>query len=49
MDVDRELIGFSLFIHGGRRGCGVQFLKGSPSSLAHLAHYGLSLDEEDDQ
>src|SRR6266496_863771 len=39
----------AIVIHGNGRGCGVQFLKGSPSSLAHLAHYGLSLDEEDDQ
>ena len=39
----------AIVIHGNGRGCGVQFLQGSPPSLAHLAHYGLSLDEEDDQ
>ena len=33
----------AIVIHGGRRGCGVQFLEGSPQSLAHLAHYGLSI------
>jgi hypothetical protein len=36
----------AIVIHGGRRGCGVQFLEGPPQSLAHLAHYGLSLGEE---
>jgi hypothetical protein len=35
--------------HCSRRGCGVQFLEGSPQALAHLAHYGLSLDAEDDR
>jgi len=39
----------AIVIHGGRRGCGVQFLDGPLPSLAHLAHYGLSLDEEDDR
>jgi hypothetical protein len=37
----------AIVIHGGRRGCGVQFLEGPPQSLAHLAHYRLSLDEEE--
>ena len=39
----------AIVIHCSRRGCGVQFLEGPPQSLAHLAHYGLSLDEEDDR
>src|SRR5215475_5934957 len=30
----------AIVIHDGRRRCGVQFLEGSPQSLAHLAHYG---------
>jgi hypothetical protein len=38
----------AIVIHDGRRGCGVQFLEGSSQALAHLAHYGLSLDAEDD-
>jgi PilZ domain len=37
----------AIVIHGRRRGCGVQFLEGPPQSLAHLAHYRLSLDEEE--
>src|SRR6266702_5318573 len=32
----------AIVIHGGPRGCGVEFLQGSPQALAHLAHYGLS-------
>jgi hypothetical protein len=39
----------AIVIHCSRRGCGVQFLEGPPQSLAHLAHYGLSLDEEEDR
>ena len=39
----------AIVVHCSRRGCGVQFLEGSPQSLAHLAHYGLSLDEEADR
>ena len=39
----------ALVIHGGRRGCGVQFLEGPPQSLAHLAHYALSLDAEENR
>ena len=39
----------AIVIHGDRHGCGVQFLEGSPQALAHLAHYGLSLDEEADR
>jgi hypothetical protein len=39
----------AIVIHDGGRGCGVQFLEGAPQALAHLAHYGLSLGEEDDQ
>jgi hypothetical protein len=39
----------AIAIHCGRHGCGVQFLEGAPQALAHLAHYGLSLDEEDDR
>jgi hypothetical protein len=39
----------AIVIHGDGHGCGVQFLEGSPLSLAHLAHYGLSLDAEDDR
>ena len=39
----------AIVIHGGRRGCGVQFLDGPPQSLAHLAHYGLSLDAAETQ
>jgi len=39
----------AIVIHGDRRGCGVQFLEGPPQSLAHLAHYGFSLDEEADR
>jgi hypothetical protein len=38
----------AVVVHCNRRGCGVQFLEGPPQSLAHLAHYGLSLDEEAD-
>jgi hypothetical protein len=38
----------AIVIHDGRRGCGVQFLEGSPQSLAHLAHYGFSLEAGDD-
>jgi PilZ domain-containing protein len=29
----------ALVIHGGRHGCGVQFLEGYPQSFAHLASY----------
>jgi hypothetical protein len=29
----------ALVIHGGRRGCGVQFLEGHPQAFAHLASY----------
>jgi PilZ domain len=39
----------AIVIHDDRRGCSAQFLEGSPFSLAHLAHYGLSLDAEDDR
>jgi hypothetical protein len=39
----------AIVIHGDDRGCGVQFLEGSPPSLAQLAHYGLFLDNEGDQ
>ena len=39
----------AIVIHGGRRGCGVQFLDGPLPSLAHLAHSGLSLEVEDDR
>src|SRR5262245_40040962 len=39
----------AIVIHDGGRGCGVQFLEGAPQSLAHLAHYGLSLDAEADR
>jgi len=39
----------AVVVHGNRHGCGVQFLEGPPQSLAHLAHYGLSLDEEEDR
>jgi len=39
----------AIVIHGSRRGCGVEFLEVPPPSLAHLAHSGLSLDEEDDR
>jgi hypothetical protein len=35
----------AIVIHDDRHGCGVQFLEGPPQSLAHLAHYGLSLGE----
>jgi hypothetical protein len=38
----------AIVIHGDGQGCGVQFLEGPLPSLAHLAHYGLSLDAEDD-
>jgi len=38
----------AIVIHGDGRGCGMQFLDGASPSLAHLAHYGLSLDKEDD-
>ena len=38
----------AIVIHCRRRGCGVQFLEGSQQSLAHLAHYGLSLEAGDD-
>jgi hypothetical protein len=38
----------AIVIHCRRRGCGVQFLEGSPQSLAHLAHYGFSLEAGDD-
>src|SRR5215831_17694120 len=34
----------AIVIHCDRRGCGVEFLEGPPQSLAHLAHYGLTLD-----
>ena len=37
----------AMVIHGDDQGCGVQFLDGAPRSLAHLAHYGLSLDAEE--
>jgi hypothetical protein len=36
----------AIVIHNARRGCGVQFLDGALPSLAHLAHYGLSLEAE---
>ena len=39
----------AIVIHDDRCGCGVQFLEGAPHALAHLAHYGLSLDAEDDR
>ena len=39
----------AIVIHDGGRGCGVQFLEGAPQALAHLAHYGLSLDAEADR
>ena len=39
----------AMVIHCGRRGCGVQFLEGPPQSLAHLAHYGLSLEVGNDR
>jgi hypothetical protein len=39
----------AIVIHCDRRGCGVAFLEGSPPSLAHLAHSGLSLDAADDR
>jgi hypothetical protein len=29
----------AIVIHGGRHGCGVQFLEGHPHSFAHLASY----------
>ena len=37
----------AIVIHGGRRGCGVEFLERPPPSLAPLAHSGLSLNNED--
>jgi hypothetical protein len=39
----------AIVIHDDRCGCGVQFLEGAPHALAHLAHYGLSLDAEADR
>jgi hypothetical protein len=39
----------ALVIHCEHRGCGVQFLEGPPQSLAHLAHYGLSLEAGNDR
>jgi PilZ domain len=35
----------AIVIHCGCRGCGVEFLQGSPQSLAHLASYWSSLEE----
>ena len=38
----------AIVIHGDRHGCGVKFLDGPLPSLAHLAHYGLSLEAGDE-
>src|SRR5947209_4390895 len=35
----------AIVIHCGRRGCGVEFLQGSPQALAHLASYWSSLED----
>ena len=39
----------AIVIHDDRRGCGVEFLEEPPQALAHVAHSGLSLDEEADR
>lgn len=39
----------AIVIHGDDRGCGVEFLEGSPSSFAHLAHSELSLEAGNDR
>src|SRR6266705_1819966 len=36
----------AIVIHGDRRGCGVEFLQGSPQALANLASDWASLEEE---
>ena len=38
----------AMVVHGDRQGCGVQFQQGPVQSLAHLASYCISLDEEED-
>jgi hypothetical protein len=35
----------AIVIHGGGRGCGVEFLEVPPQSLAHLSSYWSSLEE----
>ncbi len=35
----------AIVIHGGPRGCGVEFLQGSPQALDNLASYWSSLEE----
>jgi len=38
----------AMVVHCDRQGCGVQFQQGPLPSLAHLAYYCISLDEEED-
>ena len=38
----------AMVVHGDRQGCGVQFQQGPVQSLANLAYYCISLDEEED-